>query len=337
MLRRKNLKEAIKLRATEFHIMGESERYREWYTTGEVAKILGVSFRTVKRWIYSGKIEATKTAGGHYRISREVLERLRSEVGERSAEDIIKFIDEREIVYLREVQLNFEDKYPHYETSNKLNLLITQKRVNAIFEYGRRWFFPLNSNWDSLKDRAKAKLDLVKVYETYEREFEKDGVKYQDYSEYIVEQAMIRAGYTVVAKDSYYFNGKACVLQSSRGRPPDLDFIAELPDGGYAGVQVKNRVEYPKPDVVEIFIRLCQGLQLRPLLVVRQAHPMTFDVVRKQNGRVVVFKQIFLKPGFPRETLDALRQMGIPVAVYRWPPDYLVRALKDAAVAVSKL
>jgi hypothetical protein len=79
-----------------------------------------------------------------------------------------------------------------------------------------------------------------------------------------------------------------------------------LSDGDYVGVQVKNRVEYPKPSDVNIFIELCRTLHLRPLLIARQVYPMTFDVVSRLRGRVVIFKQILLKPGFPRETLEAL-------------------------------
>jgi len=45
------------------------------YSTGEAAKHLGVSFITVKRWIYAGKIKATKTPGGHYRIPESEIQR----------------------------------------------------------------------------------------------------------------------------------------------------------------------------------------------------------------------------------------------------------------------
>ena len=194
---------------------------KEWYTTGEVAKILGVSFRTIKRWIYSGKISTTKTAGGHYRISKEGVERLRSEVEGQFATDIITFIERRKIAYLREAQLNMEDQYSHHETSDKFKWLVKQGKIETRYELKRRWYFPKNS-WEEVKDIAEEKLRLVEIFETYERKFERDGIKYQDYSEYIVEQAMIRAGYTVVAKDSYYFNGIACILQTGPGSPQIL-------------------------------------------------------------------------------------------------------------------
>ncbi len=42
----------------------------------EAAEILGISFPTVKQWIYKGKIRSVKTAGGHHRIPQEEIERL---------------------------------------------------------------------------------------------------------------------------------------------------------------------------------------------------------------------------------------------------------------------
>ncbi len=45
-------------------------------TPRDAAKILGVSYPTVKQWLYSGKLKADKTQGGHYRIPETELDRL---------------------------------------------------------------------------------------------------------------------------------------------------------------------------------------------------------------------------------------------------------------------
>jgi molybdopterin-binding protein len=42
----------------------------------EAAKILGVSYPTLKQWIYRGKIHTMKTPGGHHRIPESELDRL---------------------------------------------------------------------------------------------------------------------------------------------------------------------------------------------------------------------------------------------------------------------
>jgi excisionase family DNA binding protein len=47
-----------------------------FYTTNEVAKLLGVTARTVQMWADSGLIKVSKTPGGHRRISSEEYKRL---------------------------------------------------------------------------------------------------------------------------------------------------------------------------------------------------------------------------------------------------------------------
>jgi molybdopterin-binding protein len=42
----------------------------------DAARLAGVSYPTLKQWIYSGKIKSTKTAGGHHRIARSEVERV---------------------------------------------------------------------------------------------------------------------------------------------------------------------------------------------------------------------------------------------------------------------
>jgi len=57
--------------------MGLKEK--KWYTTHEVAKLLGVSPFAVWKWCKQGKIKHGKTLGGHFRIPREEVERLLKE------------------------------------------------------------------------------------------------------------------------------------------------------------------------------------------------------------------------------------------------------------------
>ena len=42
----------------------------------DAARLAGVSYPTLKQWIYQGKIRSTKTAGGHHRIARTEIERI---------------------------------------------------------------------------------------------------------------------------------------------------------------------------------------------------------------------------------------------------------------------
>lgn len=42
----------------------------------DAAKLVGVSYPTLKQWIYAGKIRSVKTAGGHHRIPQNEINRI---------------------------------------------------------------------------------------------------------------------------------------------------------------------------------------------------------------------------------------------------------------------
>ena len=45
-------------------------------TAREAARRLGVSYPTLKQWIYKGSVRSTRTAGGHHRVSETEVDRL---------------------------------------------------------------------------------------------------------------------------------------------------------------------------------------------------------------------------------------------------------------------
>jgi molybdopterin-binding protein len=47
----------------------------------EAAAAIGVSYPTLKQWIYQRRIHASKTPGGHYRIPESEVNRIRGEAG----------------------------------------------------------------------------------------------------------------------------------------------------------------------------------------------------------------------------------------------------------------
>lgn len=49
------------------------------HSTGDVAKMFGVTNKTILSWIKGGKLSAFKTPGGHYRINDSEIEKLKEE------------------------------------------------------------------------------------------------------------------------------------------------------------------------------------------------------------------------------------------------------------------
>jgi len=47
-------------------------------TPREAAQVLGISYPTLKQWIYHGKLRTIKTAGGHHRVPESEIDRYLS-------------------------------------------------------------------------------------------------------------------------------------------------------------------------------------------------------------------------------------------------------------------
>ena len=52
----------------------------DWYTTGDVAKLLGVTDRTVANWARSGVLPHHLTPGGHRRFHKSDVDRFVADV-----------------------------------------------------------------------------------------------------------------------------------------------------------------------------------------------------------------------------------------------------------------
>jgi molybdopterin-binding protein len=46
------------------------------YTPREAAQVLGISYPTLKQWIYKEKIRTVKTAGGHHRVPEKEVDKF---------------------------------------------------------------------------------------------------------------------------------------------------------------------------------------------------------------------------------------------------------------------
>jgi molybdopterin-binding protein len=53
------------------------------FTPRDAAQVLGVSYATLKQWIYKEKIRTVQTAGGHHRIPEKEIDRFLYRAGER--------------------------------------------------------------------------------------------------------------------------------------------------------------------------------------------------------------------------------------------------------------
>ena len=50
----------------------------------EAAQVLGISYPTLKQWIYKGKIRTIKTAGGHHRVPEVEIDKFLHRASEKT-------------------------------------------------------------------------------------------------------------------------------------------------------------------------------------------------------------------------------------------------------------
>lgn len=46
------------------------------FSPREAAQVLGISYPTIKQWIYKGKIRTVKTPGGHHRVPEQQIDKF---------------------------------------------------------------------------------------------------------------------------------------------------------------------------------------------------------------------------------------------------------------------
>jgi putative resolvase len=123
------------------------------YTTGEVAKIFGVSYVAVKKWAYAGKIKYIKTPGGKYRYPESEVRRLLGEQMPKGKVAIyarVSSADQKEDLERQKQKLVEYAKSKGYQDIevvediasglnedrkglNKLFKLLTERQIEAVF------------------------------------------------------------------------------------------------------------------------------------------------------------------------------------------------------------
>ena len=56
--------------------MNQTQSRPKLYSVRDACKVLGISYPTLKQWIYKGKLKTVKTQGGHHRIPEAEVDRL---------------------------------------------------------------------------------------------------------------------------------------------------------------------------------------------------------------------------------------------------------------------
>jgi molybdopterin-binding protein len=106
-------------------------------TPREAGLRLGISYPTIKQWLYRGKIKGTKTPGGHYRIDESELDTLlhKAKSPETPRREMLRTVSGRNQLVGRIVELKVDGLLAQVKISiggQVLNSIITADAVREL-------------------------------------------------------------------------------------------------------------------------------------------------------------------------------------------------------------
>jgi len=258
-------------------------------------------------------------------------------------DEVLALVTKRRVVYLREAQVLMEKppEVDHWDVTNAIRKLVTDRRLSVQRSEGYTWYFDSALSWESVEGLAGEKAALIRSYIGHPKAFVSmpEGQRYDDFSEFMVEHALQKAGFVVLGKSTRYFNGRTYLRGPvSPGRPADLDFTAGM-DGCRVcvGIQCKNLLDYPRDTAIDQLLEISEVLQVKPMLVARIASARQVGRIASAGGYTVMYKRWLLQPEMEPELFKKISDygrgdsvLGLPVSIYRYTWEVLVGLLSNA-------
>ncbi len=219
------------------------------------------------------------------------------------------------VYHIAQLWVLFEDSHFHFRTQRAIRDLRSQGFLSereVKISGTTRSLVVWRSNVRYVERAIKAHVDLMTEYSAPTLT-KATG----DYAETLVLLGLSRLQLSLISRNSNSYKGKTWTETEH-----DLDFIMEK-DGSGFGVEVKNTWDYIPTDELDVKLRLCEYLGLRPLFVVRHRHSGQWDLVRKKGGMLYIFKSKIFPPGYNQLTQSIWQQMRLPVAAWNdWPRQF---------------
>jgi len=218
------------------------------------------------------------------------------------------------VFYLRQVAVLFERRFFHWITSKALDELASGNEIvdenlpaGFVANAPRMRVFYARGQRDNRR-RVKALATLVAGFSV--SSFSKAiGV----HGEMMVDAAMSRAGFVVVAENVRSFGSRTA--RSLK----DLDRIY-MRDGLHYGSEIKNKLDYMDRGELMEKIEICRELELVPFFVVRMFPQHYVQMMREAGGGAIVF-EYQLYPYSQEEMAARVRgELGVQSAL-RVPPE----------------
>ena len=214
------------------------------------------------------------------------------------------------VFYKKQLQVIFEEWYPHDITGKAVNELIDE---GFLKEEPRT--FGVNNNVPiifvvsrSRRYVASEIKERLRIIERYSDDELNDGCG--KHAESLFEHLFDKNQFTIVDTDTNTYRGKTWT-KSNR----NLDFIIEK-DGIAYGGEIKNTFDYMPQDEFEDKMDMCQFFGILPVFPVRIASPQQFGMMQAIGGLALTFRTRIFPPGNQKLVTQIWNYFRLPVAVW---------------------
>lgn len=220
------------------------------------------------------------------------------------------FCDKNSLFYKKQIQVIFEEWYPHDVTGKAVNELIdegffkTEPRTFGVNQNVPIIFFCKRSR-RYLSSEIK---DRLKIIERFSDPELNDGCG--KYAEALFIHMFEKNQFKIVGLHTKTYKVKTW-SKSDR----NLDFIIEK-DGLAYGGETKNTFDYIPQDEFEEKLDMCSFLGILPVFPLRYPSPQQFEMIKQSKGLALTFKTRIFPPGNQRLVSDIWNHFRLPVGIW---------------------
>lgn len=221
------------------------------------------------------------------------------------------------VFYKKQIQVIFEDRYPHDITGKAVNELIYEKFLKSAprtFEKNMKTIFVSRQNLRYTALKIKEKIHIMERFSDDELN---DGVG--KYAEILFSHMFEKNQFQIIGRNTKTFRGRTWHKSSK-----DLDFIIER-DGISYGVEIKNRFDYMRYYEFQDKLEMCQFLGLLPVFPLRCPSPHQFELMKETGGLALKFKSRVFPPGNQKLVTDIWNHLRLPVTIWEAIPKPIER------------
>ncbi|MBL7068606.1 MAG: hypothetical protein ISS34_01935 [Candidatus Omnitrophica bacterium] len=193
------------------------------------------------------------------------------------------------VYYLRQLQLKQEDNYFHWITYNALVSLQrdgTLKKIVEPVKISNRTIHPHFLAHRANRYPRRKINEMVKII----AELSDNAITWGcgNRAELLFHEGITSRGFASVGKESQEYKGRKWIKTNH-----NFDYIFEKDGIGY-GCEIKNALGYIEKEELEIKLKMCKKLKLRPLFIMRHSPRSYNNMIIKAGGFALIFKaQIF--------------------------------------------